>query len=80
MARPSRNAIEMFADKLEHMPKWMVDANGNDNYVPKENFMEDWTPIPTKMEDGQFALWFTYELLTTPNQPDQWVQVKTWDI
>lgn len=80
MARQSRNAVEMFAVKLEQRPEWMVEPNGNDNYVPKEEFMEEWTAIPTKMEDGQFALRFTYELLTQPHQAEQWVQMKTWDI
>ena len=50
------------------------------NYVPKEDFMGEWTAIPTKTKDGIFALWFTYELETRPNQPEQWVQMKTWEI
>ncbi len=41
MARPSRNAIEMFAVKLQHIPKWMVDKNGIVNYFPKEDLMEE---------------------------------------
>ena len=81
MARPSRSAIEQFAALTgKPFPEGIVDLNDNDTYLPKEDIMSEWTAIPEKNEDGSFCLCFTYELNTTPDQPEQWVQVKTWEI
>ena len=80
MARMTRNAVEIFATKLEARPLWLIEPNGNDNYVPKPDLMGEWTAIPSKLDNGTFALRFTYQLLTPPHQPDTWVQMKTWEI
>ena len=80
MARPVRSAIEMFAVQLDKLPESVTDDNGNDNYVPKADFMGEWTALPEKVDGGLFALRFTYELETRPDQPEQWVQMKTWEI
>ena len=80
MARSSRSAIEMFAVKVDRLPESVLDDNGNDNYVPKEDFMGEWTAMPEKIGDGLFCMRFTYELETRPDQPEQWVQMKTWEI
>lgn len=80
MAKASRNAIDLFAVPVERLPEGVSDTNRNDNYVPKEEFMAEWTAIPTKTEEGLFALRFTYELQTRADQPDQWVQTKNWEI
>ena len=62
MAKAGRNAIDLFAVPVERLPEGVSDTNGNDNYVPKEGVMGEWTTIPTKTEEGLFALRFTYEL------------------
>jgi hypothetical protein len=80
MASPNRSAIEMFAEKLENLPESVTDDNGNDNYVPQEDFMGEWTALPKMLEDGTFVLRFIYELDTKPDQPEQWVHMKTWEI
>ena len=80
MARPSKSAIEMFAAQIDELPESVSDPNGNDNYVPKEDFIGEWTALPEKTSDGLFCLRFTYELETTPDQPEQWVQMKTWEV
>lgn len=79
MAR-SRSAIELFCVPVDDLPDGVMDTNGNDNYVPNEDIVEEWTAIPSKNEDGTFSLRFTYQLKTEPHQPDDWVQMKTWEI
>ena len=69
MARSSRSAIEMFAVKVDRLPESMSDTNGNNNYLPKEDFMGEWTVLPEKIGDGLFILRFAYELDTKPDQP-----------
>jgi hypothetical protein len=56
MAIPNRDAIEMFADKLEKLPESVEDDNGNDSYIPREDFMGEWTALPEMLDDGTFAL------------------------
>jgi hypothetical protein len=80
MAIPNRDAIEMFADKLEKLPESVEDDNGNDSYLPKEDFMGEWTALPEMLEDGTFALRLVYELNTKADQPETWVQMATWEI
>src|ERR1700737_507232 len=80
MAKAGRNAIDLFAVPVEHLPEGVSDTNGNDNYVPKEEVMGEWTAIPTKTEEGLFALRLTYELQTRADQPEQWMQTKNWEI
>ena len=58
----------------------MSDVNRNNNYVPKDDFMGEWTTLPEKMDDEQFCLRFTYELAARPDQPEQWVQMVSWEI
>ena len=77
MARVTRSAVEIFAVMLEERPRWMIEANGNDNYVSKDDLMGEWTTIPSKLDNGTFALRFIYRLQTPSHQPDQWVQMKT---
>jgi hypothetical protein len=79
MAIPNRDAIEMFADKLEKLPESVEDDNGNDNYLPKEDFMGEWTALPDMLDDGTFALRLVYELNTKADQPEEWVQMATWE-
>ena len=67
MARPVRSAIEMFVVQLDKLPESVTDDNGNDNYVPKADFMGEWTALSEKVDGGLFALRFTYELETRPN-------------
>ena len=80
MSRTNRSAVEQFAKAVTQYPEGIVDLNGNDTYLPKEEIMSEWTAIPEKNEDGSFSLRFTYELNTLPSQPEQWVQLKTWEI
>jgi hypothetical protein len=54
MARTSRNAIDMFAVPMVRLPQSISHSNGNDNYVPKEDVMGEWTAIPTKIERWSF--------------------------
>ena len=70
----------MFGVPLDKLPESVIDPNENDNYVPKENFMWEWTALPEKLPDDLFALRFTYRLLTKEEQPEQWVQMKNWEI
>lgn len=42
--------------------------------------MSEWTATPENNKNGFFSLRFTYELNTPPNQLEQWVQVKEWEI
>jgi hypothetical protein len=74
MAIPNRDAIEMFAEKLEKLPESVEDDNGNDSYIPKEDFMGEWTALPEMLDDGTFALRLVYELNTKADQPEEWVQ------
>ena len=67
MARSSRSAIEMFAVKVDRLPKFVLDDNGNDNYVPKEDFMGEWTAMPEKIGDG----------LSAYASPTSWKQDRT---
>ena len=81
MARSTRTAIEQFAAVARPpLPESIKDINSNDTYIPREEIMHEWTAIPDKNEDGQFSLRFTYELNTPRDQPEQWVQMKTWEI
>ena len=80
MTRSSRSAIYMFAVKVDRLLESVLDDNGNDNYVPKEDFMGEWTTMPEKIGDALFCMRFTYELETRPDKPEQWVQMKTWEI
>ena len=70
----------MFAVQLDCLPELMTDDNGNDNYDPKVEFMGEWTALPEKTDGGLFVLRFTYELETRSHQPEQWVQMKAWEI
>ena len=54
MARPNRSAIEMFAVQLDLLPESVSDPNGNDNYVPKEDFIGEWTALPEKTSTRSF--------------------------
>jgi hypothetical protein len=80
MAPQPRQWIDMFGVPLDKLPESIIDPNENDNYVPKENFMWEWTALPEKLPDDLFALRFTYQLLTKEEQPEQWVQMKNWEI
>ena len=80
MALPNRSAIEMFGEKLESAPEFVTDDNGNDNYVPHKDFMKEWTALPEMLEDGTFVLRFVYQLSTEEHEPEQWVQMATWEI
>ena len=80
MALPNRSAIELFGEKLERAPESVTDDNGNDNYVPQEDFMKEWTALPEMLEDGTFVLRFVYQLRTEEHEPEQWVQMATWEI
>ena len=62
MARSSKSAIEMFAVQVDCLPESVSDMNDNDNYVPKKDFIGEWTALPEKTEDGLFILRFTYKL------------------
>ena len=61
MATASTNAIDLFAMPLDRLAESVSDTNRNDNYVLKENVMEELTTIPTKIDDNIFALRFTYK-------------------
>lgn len=80
MAKASRNTIDLFAMHVDRLPEGVSDTNGNDNYIPKEDIIEEWTAISTKTVEGFFSLSFTYELQTRADQLDQWVQTKNWEI
>jgi hypothetical protein len=80
MARQNRQLIDIFGVPLDKLPESVIDPNGNDNYVPKEDFMGEWTALPEKTSDDLFALRFTYQLNTKDDQPEQWVQMKNWEI
>ena len=73
----SINAINLFAMPVDQLPEGVMDTNGNDNYVPNEDVVEEWRAIPSKNVDGTFSLRFTYQLKTETHQPYQWVQMKT---
>ena len=80
MTSPNRSAIDMFGEKLENVPESVTDDNGNDNYVPHEDFMKEWTVLPEMLEDGTFVLHFVYQLNTKDDEPEEWVQMATWEI
>ena len=81
MSTTNRSAVEKFATAITPpLPEGIVDLNGNDSFLPNEDIMSEWTAIPEKNEDGSFSLCFTYELNTPPSEPDQWVQLRTWEI
>ena len=80
MAKASKNTIDLFAVPVDRLPESVLDTNGNNNYVPKEDVMGEWTAIPRKTEEGFLAWRFTYKLQTRADQPDQWVQTKNWEI
>ena len=80
MIRSPRKPILQFAVQINSLPKTVVEVNSNDTFVPKDNFIGEWTTLPEKMEDGQFCLRFTYECKTKEDQAEQWVQVLNWEI
>lgn len=81
MARASRNAIEQFAATTQKpFPEGIVDLNNNDNFIPKEEIMSEWTAMPVKNKDETFSLRFAYELNTKPGQPEPWVQLRNWEL
>ena len=80
MNRSPRNPIDLFAIQVEQPPKSVVDFNDNDNYIPKDKYIGEWTVLPDKSADGLFVLRFVYELETESDQPEQWVQMMFWEI
>lgn len=56
IARTSRNAIDMFTVPVDRLLESISDLNGNNNYVPKEDVIGEWTAIPTKTERRYFRL------------------------
>lgn len=58
-------------------PEGIVDLNGNDTFLPKEDIMSEWAAIPETNGDNTSLLGFTYELNTHLNLFEQWVLFKT---
>lgn len=57
MDKTSRNAI-VVPVPVDRLPEGVLDTNRNDNDVPKEDVMGEWTTIPTKTQEGLFDLAF----------------------
>lgn len=52
MAKPSKRKIDMFVVQLDRLLESIFDTNGNDNYVPKEDFIGEQTTLLERIEDG----------------------------
>ena len=80
MDKSTRREILLFAVQCLELPETVSDTNGNDCFIPKNDYINEWTALPEKNEEGLFVLRFVYELSVPKNQPEQWVQMNFWEI